>query len=61
MEMDDDLDVSISVLEEAFNVMGSVDELTELESPILLVLEAPEIGEAVALHVDVKKLIELSL
>lgn len=59
--MDDDLDVSISVLEEAFNVMGSVDELTELESPILLVLEAPEIGEAVALHVDVKKLIELSL
>lgn len=42
--MDDDLDVSISVLEEAFNVMGSVDELTELESPILLVLEAPELA-----------------
>lgn len=61
MEMDDDLDVSISVLEEAFNVMGSVDELTELESPILLVLEAPEIGEAVDLDVDAKKLIELSL
>lgn len=59
--MDDDLDVSISVLEEAFNVMGSVDELTELESPILLVLEAPEIGEAVDLDVDAKKLIELSL
>lgn len=61
MEMDDDLDVSITVLEEAFNVMGSVDELTELESPILLVLEAPEIGEAVDLDVDAKKLIELSL
>lgn len=61
VEMADDLDVVDSIVEEVLNVTESVDELIEFETLVVPVVEVPELGEAVALDVDVKELIELSL
>lgn len=61
VEMAGDLDVVDSIVEEVLNVTESVDELIEFETLVVPVVEVPELGEAVALDVDVKELIELSL
>ena len=54
MEMTDVVDVVDIIGDEAFDVTESVDKLTELESVDVAV-------EAVALDVDVKELLGLSL